>query len=176
MLGVTLGSPVILERLMPSFDVVSEVNMQEVDNAVNQVTKEVAQRYDFKGTKTTLKVDKDQIHIVSDDDYKMKAVIDILLSKAVRRGVDLKALEMGKVVPAGGSLVKCDVKIVQGIETEKGKKITQAIRDSKLKVQAQIQDEQVRVSGKKKDDLQEVMTLLKGKDFGVPLQFKNFRD
>ncbi len=161
---------------MPSFDVVSEVNMQEVDNAINQVTKEVAQRYDFKGTKTTLTLDKDQIHIISDDDYKMKAVIDILLSKSVRRGVDIKSLEIGKAEPAGGSLVKCDVKIIQGIETEKAKKMTQAIRDSKIKVQAQIQDEQVRVTGKKRDDLQEVMGLLKGQDFGVALQFKNFRD
>ncbi len=161
---------------MPSFDVVSEVNEQEVDNAVNQVIKEVAQRYDFKGSKTTLSLEKDFIKVISDDDYKMKAVLDILRSKAVKRGVDLKNLDIGKTEPAGGQLVKCEVKIIQGIDVEKARKIVAAIKDSKLKVQAQIQDNQVRVSGKKKDDLQEVIQLLRNGDFGIALQFKNFRD
>jgi len=161
---------------MPSFDVVSEVNKQEIDNAVNQAIKEISQRYDFKGSKTEIKLEKDQIHVVSDNDSKMKAVVEVLQSKAVRRGVDLKALSVGKVEPAAGSLVKCDIKVLEGIETEKAKKITQAIKDSKLKVQAQIQDNQVRVTGKKRDDLQEVISLLRSKDFDLPLQFKNFRD
>jgi len=161
---------------MPSFDVVSEVNKQEIDNAVNQTTKEIAQRYDFKGSKTELRLDKDNIHVVSDNETKIKAVVEILQTKAMRRGIDIKALSVGKIEPASGSLVKCDVKVLEGIETEKAKKLTQAIKDSKLKVQAQIQDNQVRITGKKKDDLQEAIALLKGTDFELPLQFKNFRD
>ncbi|MDL1872207.1 YajQ family cyclic di-GMP-binding protein [Deltaproteobacteria bacterium PRO3] len=161
---------------MPSFDAVSEVDHQEVDNAVNQATKEIQQRYDFKGTKTELKLDKNNIHVVSDNETKMKAVIEILQTKAMRRGIDIKSLSVGKIEPAGGQLVKCDVKVLEGIETEKAKKLTAAIKDSKLKVQAQIQDNQVRVTGKKRDDLQEAIALLKGQDFGIPLQFKNFRD
>lgn len=161
---------------MPSFDAVSEVDHQEVDNAVNQATKEIQQRYDFKGTKTEIKLDKNNIHVVSDNETKMKAVIEILQTKAMRRGIDIKSLSIGKIEPAGGQLVKCDVKVLEGIETEKAKKLTAAIKDSKLKVQAQIQDNQVRVTGKKRDDLQEAIALLKGQDFGIPLQFKNFRD
>jgi len=161
---------------MPSFDAVSEVDHQEVDNAVNQATKEIQQRYDFKGTKTEIKLDKNNIHVVSDNETKMKAVIEILQTKAMRRGIDIKSLSVGKIEPAGGQLVKCDVKVLEGIETEKAKKLTAAIKDSKLKVQAQIQDNQVRVTGKKRDDLQEAIALLKGQDFGIPLQFKNFRD
>lgn len=161
---------------MPSFDAVSEVNHQEVDNAVNQATKEIQQRYDFKGTKTEIRLDKENIHVVSDNETKMKAVIEILQTKAMRRGIDIKSLSIGKIEAAGGQLVKCDIKVLEGIETEKAKKITQAIKDSKLKVQAQIQDNQVRVTGKKRDDLQEAIALLREKDFGIPLQFKNFRD
>ncbi len=161
---------------MPSFDAVSEVDHQEVDNAVNQATKEIQQRYDFKGTKTEIKLDKNNIHVVSDNETKMKAVIEILQTKAMRRGIDIKSLSVGKIEPAGGQLVKCDIKVLEGIETEKAKKLTAAIKESKLKVQAQIQDNQVRVTGKKRDDLQEAIALLKGQDFGIPLQFKNFRD
>ncbi|MFO1462926.1 MAG: YajQ family cyclic di-GMP-binding protein [bacterium] len=163
---------------MPSFDVVSEVDKQEVDNAVNQATKEIQQRYDFKGSKTEIQFDKakNNIHVVSDNETKLKAVIEILQTKAMRRGIDIKSLSVGKSEPAAGSLVKADVKVLEGIETEKAKKLTQAIKDSKLKVQAQIQDNQVRVSGKKKDDLQEAIALFKGLNFELPLQFKNFRD
>jgi cyclic-di-GMP-binding protein len=161
---------------MPSFDIVSEVDKQEVDNAVNQVMKEVAQRYDFKGSKTQVTLEKDLIKILSDDDYKMKTVQEILMSKAFKRGIDIKSLEFGKVEAAGGQMLRCEVKIIQGIDSEKAKKIVAAIKDSKIKVQAQIQDNQVRVTGKKRDDLQEVIALAKGKDFGLALQFKNFRD
>ncbi|KAB2837525.1 YajQ family cyclic di-GMP-binding protein [bacterium] len=161
---------------MPSFDAVSEVDHQEVDNAVNQATKEIQQRYDFKGTKTEIKLEKNNIHVVSDNETKMKAVIEILQTKAMRRGIDIKSLSVGKIEPAGGQLVKCDIKVLEGIETEKAKKLTAAIKESKLKVQAQIQDNQVRVTGKKRDDLQEAIALLRGQDFGIPLQFKNFRD
>jgi uncharacterized protein YajQ (UPF0234 family) len=159
---------------MPSFDVVSEVDKQEIDNAVNQTIKEVQQRYDFKGTKTEIKLDKENIHVVSDNETKMKAVIEILQSKAIRRGIDIKALSAGKIEPASGSLVKCDIKVLEGIETEKAKKITAAIKDSKLKVQAQIQDNQVRVTGKKRDDLQEAIALLRTKDFDLPYNSRTF--
>ncbi|MCC7344652.1 MAG: YajQ family cyclic di-GMP-binding protein, partial [Deltaproteobacteria bacterium] len=121
-------------------------------------------------------LDKNNIHVVSDNETKMKAVIEILQTKAMRRGIDIKSLSVGKIEPAGGQLVKCDIKVLEGIETEKAKKLTAAIKESKLKVQAQIQDNQVRVTGKKRDDLQEAIALLKGQDFGIPLQFKNFRD
>lgn len=161
---------------MPSFDVVSEVDLQELDNAVNQAKKEIQQRFDFKGTKTEITLEKDFIKVISDDDYKMNAVLDILRSKAFKRGVDIKALEAGKIQPAGGSLVKCDVKIIQGIDQEHGKKITKLIKESKMKVQAQIQDNQVRITGKKRDDLQEAIALIKTQDLGLAVQFKNFRD
>src|SRR5436190_24174281 len=102
---------------MPSFDVVSEIDKQEVDNAVNQATKEVMQRYDFKGTKTEIKYDKENIHVVSDNETKLKAVVEILQTKAMRSGIDIKSLSVGKIEPAAGSLVKCDVKVLEGIET-----------------------------------------------------------
>ena len=161
---------------MPSFDVVSEVDLQELDNAINQTKKEIQQRYDFKGSKTEITQEKEFIKIISDDDYKMNAVLDVLKSKAFKRGIDIKALDAGKITPAGGSLVRCEVKIVQGIDQENGKKITKLIKESKMKVQAQIQDNQVRITGKKRDDLQEAIALIKSQDIGVALQFKNFRD
>jgi hypothetical protein len=161
---------------MPSFDVVSQVDRQEIDNAVNQTRKEVVQRYDFKGSKTDIAVEGDVIHLVSDDDYKVGAVVDILQSKLVRRGVSLKALVYGKVEPAASGRSKQDITVQQGIESDKAKAMVKRIKDAKLKVQAQIQADQVRVSGKKKDDLQDVIQLLKGEDFGLPLQFVNFRE
>lgn len=163
---------------MPSFDIISEVNLQEVDNAVNQATKEIATRYDFRNSKSSYNFDKVQkiIHLIGDDDYKIKAMIDILQSKAHKRGIALNALKIGEPKPAAGTLLKCEINMIFGIETEKAKEIVKAIKDSKLKVQAQIQDEQVRVSGKKKDDLQETMALIRAEDFGLPLQFTNFRD
>ncbi len=161
---------------MPSFDVVSEVDKQEVDNAVNQANKEISQRFDFKNSKTTIELDKDVIKVVSDDDYKMKAVLDILKGKLVKRGIDLKALETGKVESGPVGLVKCDLKLIEGIDADNARTITKMIKESKMKVQAQIQDNQVRVSGKKKDDLQEAMSMIRGLDAKIPFQFKNFRD
>ncbi len=161
---------------MPSFDIVSQVDFQEVDNALNQTRKEVAQRYDFKGSKTEIADEKEKITITSDDDFKVGAVVDILQSKLVRRGISLKALVYGKIEPAGGGLSRQVITIQQGIETEKAKQIVKAIKDSKLKVQAQIQGDQVRVTGKKRDDLQDAIALLKQKDFDLPLQFVNFRE
>lgn len=161
---------------MPSFDIVSKVEVQEVDNAVNQAVKEIAQRYDFKGSKSEISQEKDAIKVLADDDYKLKAVIDVLQSKFLKRNISIKALQYGKVEPASGGLVRQIITIQQGISKEKGKEIISVIKESKLKVQAQIQDEQVRVTGKNRDDLQDTIQLLKGKDLDVEMQFTNFRD
>lgn len=160
---------------MPSFDVVSKVDMQEIDNAVNQTVKEIEQRFDFKGTHNEVTLEKDAIVLLGADDYKLQAVVDILKGKLVRRNVSPKNFDYGKKEPASHNAVRQRVGIVQGIDKEKGKEIVKAVKDSKLKVQAQIMDDQVRVTGKKIDDLQEVIQLLKGKDFGIELQFVNMR-
>ncbi len=160
---------------MPSFDIVSKVDMQEVDNAVNQAIKEIGQRYDFKGSKSQITPEKDSVKILADDDYKLKAVIDVLQSKFLKRNISVKALQYGKVEPASGGLVRQIITVQQGISKEKAKDIIAVIKDAKLKVQASIQAEQVRVSGKSRDDLQSVIALLKGKDFGIELQFDNYR-
>ena len=160
---------------MPSFDIVSKVEMQEVDNAVNQTVKEIGQRYDFKGSKSQVSLENDNIKVLADDDYKLKAVIDVLQSKFIKRGISVKALQYGKAEPASGGMVRQNIAIQQGISKEKGKEIIAVIKETKLKVQPQIQDDQVRVTGKNIDDLQEVIQLLKGKDLGVEMQFVNFR-
>src|SRR5262249_38487701 len=161
---------------MPSFDVVSQVDPQEVDNALNQTRKEIGQRYDFKGTKTEIREEDNSIHVTSDDDFKVKAVVDVLQSKLVRRGVNLKALVYGKIEPAAGGLAKQTITVQQGIDTDKARQIVKLVKDSKIKVQSQIQGDQVRISGKKRDDLQAAIQLLKAQDVGLPLQFINFRD
>ncbi|MDX1386112.1 MAG: YajQ family cyclic di-GMP-binding protein [bacterium] len=161
---------------MPSFDVVSEVDKQEVDNALNQARKEIGNRYDFRNSKTDIQYENSSIKLLSDDDYKVKAVQDVILGKMIKRGVDAKALDFGKIEPGPGGGAKCEVKVKEGIDQDTGKKIVKSIKETKMKVQAQIQDNQVRVTGKKRDDLQEAISLLKSKDFGVPLQFTNFRD
>jgi uncharacterized protein YajQ (UPF0234 family) len=158
-----------------SFDVVSQVDMQEVDNAVNQTAKEISQRYDFKNSKSSIELEGEEIKIIADSDYKLGAVVDVLQSKIIKRGIDLKSLDYGKVEPASGGTVRQVVKVKQGISKEKGKEVVAIIKNSKLKVQAQIMDDQVRVTGKNKDDLQEVIQLLKQEDFDQPLQFTNFR-
>ncbi|WP_291582406.1 YajQ family cyclic di-GMP-binding protein [Clostridium sp. UBA6640] len=158
-----------------SFDIVSEVNMQEVDNAINQTLKEIGQRYDFKGTKTQIELGKDEIKIVSDDEYKLNAVIDVLKGKFIRRGVSPKALELGKIETASLGSARVIAKIVKGISTEKAKKIVAEIKSSKIKVQTQIMDNQLRITGKDKDDLQAAIQLVKSKDFGIDLQFTNYR-
>ena len=161
---------------MPSFDIVSTVEMQEVDNAVNQTIKEIGQRYDFKGSKSEVTLEKDAIRIIADDDFRLKAVVDILQSKCIKRGISLKALQYGKAEPASGGLVRQLVTLQQGISKEKGKEIIALIKENKLKVQAQIMEDQVRVTGKNRDDLQDVIKLLKGKDLGIELQYVNFRE
>jgi uncharacterized protein YajQ (UPF0234 family) len=158
-----------------SFDVVSKINMSEVTNAVTQAMKEIGQRFDFKGSKSDITQEKDALVIVSDDEFKLKSVIDILQNKLVKRGVSIKNLTFGKVESALAGTVRQRVTLQQGIPTDKAKEIVKAIKDSKIKVQASIQAEQVRVSGKSRDDLQTVIALLKGKDFGIELQFENYR-
>ncbi|MBT1072270.1 YajQ family cyclic di-GMP-binding protein [Pelotalea chapellei] len=161
---------------MPSFDIVSKVDMQEVDNAVNQAIKEIGQRYDFKGSKSEIKQENDAVKVLADDDYKLKAVIDVLQSKFLKRNISIKALQYGKVEPSSGGMVRQIITVQQGISKEKAKEIIAVIKESKLKVQAQIQDDQVRVTGKNRDDLQDAIQLLKGKDLDVEMQFTNFRD
>jgi len=160
---------------MPSFDIVSKVEMQEVDNAVNQTIKEIAQRYDFKKSKSEITLENESIKVLADDDFKLKAVVEILQSKFIKRGISSKALQYGKAESASGGMVRQIITVQQGISKEKGKEIISVIKDSKLKVQGQIQEDQVRVTGKNIDDLQEIISLLKNKDLGVELQFVNFR-
>ena len=160
----------------PSFDVVSEVDMQEVNNAINQTVKEITQRFDFKGTKSTVEIENgNAIKIVTEDDTRMRNIVDILLSKFIKRGVAIKNLEYGTVEPAAGGMVRQSIKVKQGIDADVAKKITKDIKNMKVKVQATLQDDQIRVSGKKIDDLQTVIAFLKGQEYGVELQFSNFR-
>ena len=161
---------------MPSFDIVSEVNLQEVDNAINQARKEISTRFDFKDSKCEIGWDNQTIKLSAEDEFRLKSLTEILVSKLAKRQVSLKNLEYGKteVAPLGGA--RQEIKLVQGIATEKAKPITQWVRDSKLKVQAQIQDQKIRITGKSRDDLQTVISLVRNKDFGVALSFNNFRD
>ena len=161
-----------------SFDVTTGVDLQEVDNAVNQAQKEIAQRYDFKGSKSSIEFRRTEgkIVLVADDDYKMRALLDVLQSKLIRRNVPVKNLDIGEVKPAGGDTVRREVKLKTALDAETAKKVAAAIKDAKLKkVQAAIQGDQVRVSSPSKDDLQGAMAMLRGKDFGVELKFGNYR-
>jgi len=160
-----------------SFDVVSTVDMQEVKNAVDQTLKELGQRFDFKGSKSelTLKEKEKILEVVSDDDYKLKAVLDILKAKWVKRNISLKALDYGKVEQALGGTVRQNITIQSGIVDEKTKAIVKSIKEKKFKAQGQIQGDQVRVQSKSKDELQSVIAFLKQQDFGIDLQFINFR-
>jgi len=161
---------------MPSFDVVSEVDQHEVDNARNQASKEIAQRYDFKGTESSIEQTDEGIVLRANSEGRVDAARDVLESKMVRRGVSLKALDPEPAQQAGGSMWRQLIKLKKGISKEKAKEVVKAIKESKLKVQASIQGDSVRVSGKKRDDLQSAIALLKEKDFDLPLQFTNFRD
>ncbi|MDD2557015.1 MAG: YajQ family cyclic di-GMP-binding protein [Desulfuromonadaceae bacterium] len=160
---------------MPSFDIVSKVDLQEVDNAVNQTCKEVDQRYDFKGTHNEIDLEDGQITILASDSYKLEAIVDILKGKLTRRGVSTKCLDFQKEEPASAGAIRQKVVLIQGISKEKGKEIVKMIKGSKLKVQAQITEDEVRVSGKNIDDLQDIMQQLRGADLGVELQFVNMR-
>lgn len=160
-----------------SFDVVSELEMPEVLNAVQQAQKEIITRYDLKDSKSSIELnEKDKkITLASADEYKLRAVNEILQQKLVKRKVPLKNLDYGTIIPSAGSSVKQEVTLQQGLPSEKAKDVVKAIKDSKLKVQAAINGDLVRVTGKDRDTLQQVIALLRGKDFGLDLQFTNYR-
>jgi uncharacterized protein YajQ (UPF0234 family) len=161
---------------MPSFDIVSEIDMQEMDNAINQVKKEVATRYDFKGSNASIELADDGISVAGDSDARINTITEILRAKMVKRKLDFKCLEYGDVENASGSNKRQQIGIKQGVSTELAKKIVKLIKQEKMKVQAAIQGDQVRVTGKKRDDLQAVMTLVRSMDADRPLVFSNFRD
>ena len=163
---------------MPSFDVVSRVDMQEMDNAVNLVKKEVVARFDFRGSKTSVDLDRKEgtVTLQTEDDMRLRALGEMLITKAVKRGLDTKAFTFGTPQRAAGDMVRQEVTVTTGIDTDTARKVVKAIKDRKLKVQAAIQGDEVRITGKKRDDLQEVIALLKAEDFGMPLQYVNMRD
>lgn len=158
-----------------TFDIVSEVNMAEVTNAVNQTEREITQRYDFKGVTSEIALEKDSVKITTADEMHLKSIIDVLQSKFIKRQVPIDNLEYGKIENAAGGAVRQVVTIKQGIDKDLGKKITKDIKDTKLKVQPQFMENKIRVSGKKIDDLQAVIAKLKENDYGIALQFNNFR-
>ena len=154
------------------------VDLQEVDNAVNQAQKEIAQRYDFKGSKVSVDFRRAEglLLLIADDDFRMNALFDVLQSKLIRRGVPVKNLEIGEITPAGGDTVRREIKLKTALDSETAKKVVAAIKDAKMKkIQASIQGDQVRVSSPSKDELQGVIALLRGQDFGVELKFGNYR-
>lgn len=159
----------------PSFDVVSQLDMQEVRNGVQQASKEIQTRFDFKGTGTSVELKDNSIEIRSSTDQRLNAAVQVLEEKLVKRKVSLKALEKGKLEDAAGGSYRQEIKLKQGVPTEKAREMVKVIKAMKLKVQAAIMGDSLRVSGKKKDDLQAVMTALKERDFGIPLQFTNYR-
>ena len=158
-----------------SFDIVSKTDYAEVGNALNQTAKEISQRFDFKGSKAAAELQGKDLMLTAEDETRLRNMNDILQSKFVKRGISLKALDYQKVEPAAGGTVRQVVKIQQGIPTEKAKEVVKFIKDNKLKVQASIQGETVRVSGKDRDTLQDVIAKLKGKDFGIDMTFDNYR-
>ncbi|MDQ3710880.1 MAG: YajQ family cyclic di-GMP-binding protein [Acidobacteriota bacterium] len=158
-----------------SFDIVSKTDYAEIDNALNQTTKEVSQRFDFKGSKATVELTDKDLLMSAEDETRLRNMNDILQSKFIKRGISLKALDYQKIESAAGGTVRQTVKIQQGIPIEKAKEIVKFIKDEKLKVQASIQGETVRVSGKDRDTLQDTIAKLKAKDFGIDMQFDNYR-
>jgi uncharacterized protein YajQ (UPF0234 family) len=161
---------------MPSFDVVSKVDLMELDNALNTAQKELAQRYDFRGTNTTVERTPEGIVLKTADEQHATAAVTVLRERMAKRNVSQRCLDVGDPEPAAGQTVRVLIKIKQGIEVETGKKLTRAIKDSKMKVQASIQGDEVRVTGKNRDDLQAAIAFLRREDFGLDLQFINFRD
>jgi len=165
----------ILAAKENTFDIVSQVDLQEVTNAVNQAVKELKTRFDFKGSRSEISYDGEQITLIGDDEFKLKNVVDILEGKFVKRDINMKALRYGKIEPAAKDTVRQRLTFVQGVDKEIARIITKLVKDSKIKVQASVQGDQVRVSGKNRDDLQKVMQLVKDHEFDIPLQFVNFR-
>jgi uncharacterized protein YajQ (UPF0234 family) len=162
---------------MPTFDVVSQVNMQEVRNAVDQASREVSTRFDFKDTGSSIELAGEELKLASSTEDRLRAVVQVLEEKLVKRGVSLKALDRGKVEEAAKGSVRQTIKLKAGISTDEAKKINVFVKNLNLKgISSQTQGDQVRISGKKKDDLQAVIAALKDEDFGLPLQFENFRD
>ncbi|MCB0330889.1 MAG: YajQ family cyclic di-GMP-binding protein [Bdellovibrionales bacterium] len=161
---------------MPSFDVLSEADEHEVRNAVDQTAREMKTRYDFKGSKAEISLDGLEISMLADDDMRLKAVVEILKTKLAKRQVSLKLLEFDDAKPIGGDMIKQVVRVKNGLKDEELRKLTKLVKGSKIKVQPQIQGEQLRITGKKRDDLQEVIALLKEQASDLELQFSNFRD
>src|SRR5262245_24921184 len=161
---------------MPSFDVVCKLDLQEVDNAVHQTERELQQRFDFRGVKTEVRREDYVLHVHSADDFKVRAVSDILRERLAKRQVPLAALEEKPIEPGPAGTAKQQILLQQGIAIDKAREIVKLVKDSKLKVQASIQADQVRISGKKRDDLQAVIALLRGRELGIAMQFTNFRD
>ena len=163
---------------MPSFDVVSRVDMQEMDNAVNQVKKEITTRFDFRGSKTRIDLDRKEgkLEVLTEDDMKLRAIKDMLIAKAVKRSIEAQALVFGHPEKAAGDMLRQTVTITNGIDIETARRVVKLIKDTKLKVQAAIQGEEVRVTGKSRDDLQEAIHTLKEADLSMPLQYVNYRE
>ncbi|MEC3619376.1 YajQ family cyclic di-GMP-binding protein [Bacillus subtilis] len=158
-----------------SFDIVSKVELPEVQNAIQIALKEISTRYDFKGSKSDISLDKEELVLVSDDDFKLSQLKDVLVSKMIKRNVPTKNIEYGKVENASGGTVRQRAKLVQGIDKDNAKKINTIIKNSGLKVKSQVQDDQVRVTGKNKDDLQQIISAVRGADLPIDVQFINFR-
>lgn len=163
---------------MPTFDIVSKIDSQTLDNAINNAKKEILNRYDFNGSKSTIELDKktNEITIITEDDMRLKAIQDSIITRMMKQQLDPSCLDMGKEVYASGNMIRRDIKIKEGIDKEVSKKIIKKIKDSGLKLQASIMDDQLRVQGKKIDDLQAVISLCRNEDFGQPLQYINMRN
>lgn len=160
---------------MPSFDIVSEINLHELANAVDQTQREIATRFDFKDADAQVEQTKENVTLDAENEFQINQMLDILYKKLAKRGIDITSLEAGQM-EIQNRRARLALKIKQGIETETGKKIVKLVKETKLKVQATIQGDQVRVTGKKLDDLQQIIALLRGQNLGLPLQFSNFRD
>lgn len=162
---------------MPSFDIVSKIDIQKFDNAINVAVKEISTRYDFNQSKTKVEFDKKtfMVHVLTENDMRMKAVEGIIIGRVIKQGIAAQVLDFGKELYASGNMVKKDINLKQGIDKETAKKVVKIIKETEKKVQASIMDEQVRVTGKKIDDLQELISILEKSDVGMPLQFENFR-
>ncbi len=158
-----------------TFDIVSKVDMQEVRNSVDQAVRELRTRFDFKGSRSDIIFDGEEITLIGDDDFKLRNVVDILEAKLVKRGINIKALRYGKIEPSAKDTVRQKLNLVQGVDKEQSKIITKLVKDSKLKVQVAIQGDQVRISGKNRDDLQDIIKIIKDYEFDIPLQFVNYR-
>ncbi|WP_110929060.1 YajQ family cyclic di-GMP-binding protein [Bacillus massiliglaciei] len=158
-----------------SFDIVSKVDFQEVTNAVTMAMKEIKTRYDFKGSQSTITLDKEELVLVSDDEYKLEQLKDVLISKLVKREVPIRNLDYGKIEGASGGTVRQRAKLIQGIDKEAAKKINTLIKNSGLKVKSQVQDDQIRVTGKSRDDLQGIISIIRGADLPIDVQFINYR-